>query len=134
MFMYLCLQGGSRLGVHRRFGRALSDAEHSDPPPCVGPRRFQSLRSRTRPLFRCTSGSAKEQGPRGSSTMAPLVTRLSQIPVDHRVPCGALSRLEPCAVKVACTVLRGQGDSNVTPLPDYPPSLRSPWRAASVSC
>jgi hypothetical protein len=31
---------------------------------------------------------------------------------------GILSRLEPCAVKVACTVLRGRGDGNVTLLPD----------------
>jgi len=50
--------------------------------------------------------------------MAPAVMRLSLYPVDHRVPCGAFSRLEPCAVKVACTVLRGRGDGNVTPLPD----------------
>ena len=38
-----------------------------------------------------------------------------------RVFHGALSRLEPCAVKVACTVLRGRGGSNATPLPDRIP-------------
>ena len=31
---------------------------------------------------------------------------------------GALMRLEPCAAKVACTVLRGESGSNATPLPD----------------
>jgi hypothetical protein len=31
---------------------------------------------------------------------------------------GAFSRLEPCAVKVASTVLRGRGDRKVTLLPD----------------
>jgi hypothetical protein len=31
---------------------------------------------------------------------------------------GAFSRLEPCAVKVARTVLRGRGGGNVTLLPD----------------
>ena len=64
--------------------------------------------------------------------MARSMTRLSHIPVDHRVLRGAFSRLEPCAVKVARTVLRGRGDGNVTLLPDYAPSLRSPWRAAVV--
>jgi hypothetical protein len=44
--------------------------------------------------------------------------RLSHTPVEHRVLNGAFSRLEPCAVKVACTVLRGRGDGNITPLPD----------------
>jgi hypothetical protein len=29
-----------------------------------------------------------------------------------------LKRLEPCAVKVACTVLRGGNSSNAVPLPD----------------
>ena len=32
-------------------------------------------------------------------------------------------RLEPCTVKVVCTVLRGRGDSNVTSLPDWTSSL-----------
>ena len=32
---------------------------------------------------------------------------------------GAFSRLEPCAVKVACTVLRGRDGGNVIPLPDF---------------
>jgi hypothetical protein len=50
--------------------------------------------------------------------MAPTVTRLSYYPVDRRVPHGAFSRLEPCAMKVASTVLRGRGDGNVTLLPD----------------
>jgi transposase len=36
----LCSQGGLRLGVHRRVGRAFSDAEHSDPPSCADSRRF----------------------------------------------------------------------------------------------
>ena len=31
----------------------------------------------------------------------------------------AFQRLEPCAVKVASTVLRGGSDSNITSLPDY---------------
>ena len=31
---------------------------------------------------------------------------------------GALMRLEPCAAKVAYTVLRGESGSNATPLPD----------------
>jgi len=44
--------------------------------------------------------------------------RLSHIPVDHQVLRGAFSRLEPCAVKVARTVLRGRGGGNVTLLPD----------------
>ena len=50
--------------------------------------------------------------------MAHVVTRLSHTPVDHRVLRGAFSRLEPCAVKVASTVLRGRGDRKVTLLPD----------------
>jgi len=50
--------------------------------------------------------------------MARYVTRLSHNPVDRRVLHGAFSRLEPCAVKVASTVLRGRGDGNVTLLPD----------------
>ena len=62
--------------------------------------------------------------------MAFLVTRPNHYPVDRRVLHGALSRLEPCAVKIACTVLRGRGGSNATLLPDYQPSLRSPWLAA----
>ena len=52
--------------------------------------------------------------------MARYVTRLSHNPVDRRVLHGAFSRLEPCAVKVASTVLRGRGDGNVTLLPDGP--------------
>ena len=56
--------------------------------------------------------------------------RLSHRPVDHRVLHGALSRLEPGAGKLARRVLRGPGDGDVTRLPDYAPSLRSPWRAA----
>jgi hypothetical protein len=52
--------------------------------------------------------------------MAHLVTRLSHHPVDRWVLHGTFSRLEPCAVKIACTVLRGRGGSNATPLPDYP--------------
>ena len=55
--------------------------------------------------------------------------RLSFYPVDHRVPRGAFSRLEPCAVKVACTVLRGRGDGNVTSLPD----VRQAWRVAPMT-
>ena len=35
-------------------------------------------------------------------------------------PCeGLIGLLEPCAVKVASTVLRGGGDSDATPLPDH---------------
>jgi hypothetical protein len=41
------------------------------------------------------------------------------------VPHGAFSRLEPCAVKVASTVLRGRGGGNVTSLPDGPGSMNS---------
>ena len=52
--------------------------------------------------------------------MARDVTRLSHNPVDRRVLHGAFSRLEPCAVKVASTVLRGRGDRKVTLLPDEP--------------
>jgi hypothetical protein len=40
-------------------------------------------------------------------------------PSHDRVLHGALSRLEPCAVKVARTVLRGRGDGNVALLPDH---------------
>ena len=53
--------------------------------------------------------------------MARDVTRLSHNPVDRRVLHGAFSRLEPCAVKVASTVLRGRGDRKVTLLPDASP-------------
>ena len=35
---------------------------------------------------------------------------------------GTLSRLEPCAVKVASTVLRGRGGGNAAPLPDKSPT------------
>jgi hypothetical protein len=45
---------------------------------------------------------------------------------SHRVLHGALSRLEPCAVKVARTVLRGRGDRKVTLLPDYLVCARQP--------
>ena len=38
--------------------------------------------------------------------------------VSHRVLRGALSRLEPSAVKVASSVLRGGVDRKVCPLPD----------------
>jgi hypothetical protein len=44
---------------------------------------------------------------------------------DHRVLHGAFSRLEPCAVKVACTVLRGRGGGNATLPPDPNPKLAS---------
>ena len=61
--------------------------------------------------------------------MARPVMRLSLYPVDHRVLRGAFSRLEPCAVKVACTVLRGRGGGNVTLLPD----VRQAWRVAPMT-
>ena len=48
----------------------------------------------------------------------------------RRVLCGALSRLEPGAGKLARRVLRGGVSREARPLPDYAPSLRSPWRAA----
>lgn len=50
--------------------------------------------------------------------MAHYVTRPSQSPVDRRMLRGAFARLEPCAVKVARTVLRGRDDRKVTLLPD----------------
>ena len=37
----------------------------------------------------------------------------------------AFVRLEPCAVKVACTVLRGGNDGNVVLLPDIVSAQRS---------
>ncbi len=40
------------------------------------------------------------------------------LPAEHRLLHGALSRLEPSAVKVAWSVLRGRGGGNVTLLPD----------------
>ena len=40
------------------------------------------------------------------------------LPAQRRVLHGAFSRLEPSAVKVACSVLRGRGGGNATPLPD----------------
>lgn len=43
---------------------------------------------------------------------------LSQV-VTPRPPLRALFRLEPYAVKVARTVLRGGGGSNVVSLPDF---------------
>jgi hypothetical protein len=49
----------------------------------------------------------------------------------RRVLCGALSRLEPGAGKLARRVLRGGVSREARPLPDYVPSLRSPWRAAA---
>ena len=64
--------------------------------------------------------------------MAFLVTRPSHRPVDLRVLHGALSRLEPGAGKLARRVLRGGVRRKARPLPDYAPSLRSPWRAAVV--
>jgi hypothetical protein len=36
----------------------------------------------------------------------------------------AFVKLEPCAVKIACTVLRGGNDGNVVPLPDNEPARR----------
>lgn len=39
-------------------------------------------------------------------------------PADRRVLYGAFPRLEPCAGKLARTVLRGRGGGNVTLLPD----------------
>jgi hypothetical protein len=57
------------------------------------------------------------------------VNRTSHDLVECRVLRGALSRLEPCAVKVACTVLRGRGDGNVTSLPD----VRQAWRVAPMT-
>ena len=50
--------------------------------------------------------------------MAHCVNRTSHDLVECRALHGALSRLEPCAVKVACTVLRGRGGGNATSLPD----------------
>ena len=58
--------------------------------------------------------------------MARYVTRLSHNPVDRRVLHGAFSRLEPWAVKVASTVLRGRGDGNLTLLPDGSDPFSSP--------
>ena len=49
-----------------------------------------------------------------------LQARIVKVAGDHRVLYGAFPRLEPCAVKVACTVLRGRGGGNAL-LPDYPP-------------
>ena len=46
----------------------------------------------------------------------------------HRVLHGALSRLEPSAVKVARSVLRGGGDREVSSLPDQIQS--APGKAA----
>ena len=63
--------------------------------------------------------------------MAFLVMRLSHRPVDHRVLHGALSRLEPGAGKLARRVLRGRGDTVMSPR--YPTTrlvLRTSWRAA----
>jgi hypothetical protein len=50
--------------------------------------------------------------------------------LGHRVLRGALSRLEPGAGKLARRVLSGGVGRKARPLPDYAPSLRSPWRAA----
>ena len=50
--------------------------------------------------------------------MAHRVNRTSHDLVECRVLHSTLSRLEPCAVKVACTVLRGRGGGNATSLPD----------------
>ena len=48
-----------------------------------------------------------------------LQARIVKAVREHdRVLSGALSRLEPCAVKVASTVLRGRGGGNVALLPD----------------
>ena len=52
--------------------------------------------------------------------MAVYVNRCRLSPLGYRVPYGALSRLEPCAAKVACSVLRGRGGGNAAPLPDPP--------------
>ena len=52
--------------------------------------------------------------------------------VGRRVLRGALSRLEPGAGKLARRVLRGGASRKAHPLPDYAPSLRSPWRAAEA--
>jgi hypothetical protein len=68
-------------------------------------------------LLQAALRSAGETHPL-SLSLAVSVTRLSHTPGDRRVLCGALSRLEPCAVKVARTALRGRGDGNVTSLPD----------------
>ena len=46
--------------------------------------------------------------------------------VRHRVLHGALSRLEPSAVKVACSVLRGGVDRKVCPLPDIQRKINPP--------
>jgi len=46
-----------------------------------------------------------------------LQTRIVKA-VERRVLHSAFSRLEPSAVKVACSVLRGRDGGNVTPLPD----------------
>ena len=46
-----------------------------------------------------------------------LQTRIVKV-LNHRVLHGALSRLEPCAGKLARPVLRGLGGGNVTRLPD----------------
>ncbi len=64
--------------------------------------------------------------------MAHRVNRTSHDLVECRVLRRALSRLEPCAVKVASTVLRGRGGGNATPLPDSSHSRRE-WRSPS-SC
>jgi len=63
--------------------------------------------------------------------MAHHVTRPSHNPVDRRVLHGAFSRLEPCAVKVASTVLRGRGDRKVALLPDEN-TLRVRFSSAGV--
>jgi hypothetical protein len=65
---------------------------------------------------------------------APAISRstISTAKRRHRVLYGALSKPEPCAGKLACTVLRGLSDGDITQLPD-PVCHRSPSRESLLA-
>ena len=56
-----------------------------------------------------------QHGPNTSSALQMLTESVAKNPVQQR----AVGRLEPCAGKLACTVLRGADNSNVVGLLDF---------------
>ena len=74
------------------------------------------------------------EGPVGASRqLSTILYREGDCMLCRWVLRGALSRLEPGAGKLARRVLRGGVGRKARPLPGYAPSLRSPWRAATVA-
>jgi hypothetical protein len=91
--LLLCVQGRSRLGVHRRIGDVISDEHARDPASCQNPPRCQPLRPTARRLFNRASPAETGEDTNSGTDMAHPVSRPSHHFVECRALCGAFSRL-----------------------------------------